>query len=76
MKWNLNEGNFILGPKGSGVCSEGSQITDETTCREACTMLNLPQGEILGDSLCYKDGQGNCYQNGRQGSGASMICKT
>ena len=75
MKYNLNEETFILGPKGSGVCSEGTQITDGKTCREACTMLNLPQGEILGNNFCYKDGQGNCYQNGHQGSGASMICK-
>lgn len=71
-----NEGTFILGPKGSGDCSEGTQIKDEKTCKEACTFLNLPLGEILGNFGCYKDGQGNCYQNGRQGSGASMICKT
>ena len=77
LKWNLvpNEGNFILGVKGSGVCSEGTQITDETTCREACRTLNIPQAEILGYNKCYKDRHGKCYQNGHQGSGASMICK-
>merc|ERR1712136_369940 len=66
---------FIVGPKGSGGCSEGTQIADEKTCREACTFLNLPLGQILGNYKCYKDGQGNCYQNGRQGPEASMICK-
>ena len=76
MKWNLDEGTFILGPKGSKGCSEGTQIADEKTCREACTFLNLPLGEIFGNDACYKGGQGDCYQNGRQGSGASMICKT
>ena len=77
LKWNLvaNEGNFILGVKGSGVCSEGTQITDETTCREACRTLNIPQAEILGYNKCYKDRHEKCYQNGHQGSGASMICK-
>jgi len=70
-----NEGNFILGVKGSGVCPEGTQITDETTCREACRTLNIPQAEILGYNKCYKDRHEKCYQNGHQGSGASMICK-
>ena len=74
-KCNLNEGTFILGQKGSGGCSEGTQIADEKTCREACTFLNFPLGQILGNYKCYKDGQGNCYQNGRQGPGSSMICK-
>ena len=37
--------------------------------------LNLPLKEILGNYKCYKDGLGNCYQNGRNGDGASLICK-
>ena len=70
-----NERKFVIGPKGSGTCSEGSAIMDEKTCREACRSLNIPQEEILGNYKCFKDEFGDCYQNGRQHSGASMICK-
>ena len=70
-----NKGEYVLGPKGSGSCSEGTQIMDEASCREACRALNLPLAEILGNQKCYKDHEGKCYQNGRQGSGASLICK-
>ena len=48
---------------------------DESTCIKACMRLNLPLKEILGNYKCYKDGLGNCYQNGRNGDGASLICK-
>ena len=77
LKWNLevNEGNFGLGSKGSGVCSEGTQITDETTCREACGALKIPHAEILGNNKCYKSGKEKCYQDGYHGPGASLICK-
>ena len=47
---------------------------DEKTCKQACKALNVPQIQILGNNLCYKDHQGNCYQNGRNGAGASLIC--
>ena len=77
-KWNSveNNGEYVLGPKGSGSCSEGTQIIDEASCREACRTLNLPHGIVLGNHKCYKNKQGKCFQDGRQGSGASLICKT
>jgi len=52
----------------------GKAIMDEKTCKQACKALNVPQIQILGNNLCYKDHQGNCYQNGRNGAGASLIC--
>ena len=55
-------------------CDEGL-IYDAKTCRDACKTLNLQQMEILGGELCYKDSQGNCYQNGGNGDSASVICK-
>ena len=79
VKWNTekNEWNFILGPKGTGVCSEGTLITDETACKEACRVLNLQQKAMQGNGKkCYKDDRENCYQNGHAGTGSSMICKT
>ena len=66
---------YVLGPKGSGSCSEGTQIMEKYPCIEACRALNLPLAKILGNQKCYKDQQGKCYQNGRQGAGASLICR-
>ena len=79
IKWNVgtNEWNFILGPKGTFVCSEGTLIKDESTCKEACRALNLQQMAIHGNGRnCYKDAREKCYQNGHAGYGSSMICKT
>ena len=65
---------FGFGIQGSGICSEGEIITDRTLCEDACRELDLPQKEILDNFKCYKDGAGNCYQNGHHGAGASLIC--
>ena len=43
-------------------------------CRVACKILDIPQKQILGGNVCYKDSQGNCYQNGRNGAGDSLVC--
>ena len=59
----------------SGKCSKGELIIDEKTCRDACIRLNIPQGEILGESKCYKNSTGKCLQNGHPTEGSSMICK-
>ena len=77
MNWNLevNEVKFVYGPKGTGVCSEGTPIMDETSCREACNALNLPQDRIHGNDVCYKRGyNGKCYQDGQQGGSGYLIC--
>ena len=71
-----NGRKFVIGPKGSGTCSEGSPITDEMTCRKACRSLNIPEQEILGNHKCYIDRFGDCYQNGRHHTGSSLICQT
>ena len=47
---------------------------DQSTCKTACDKLNIPKKQILGNYGCYKDGGGNCHQNGKNGGGASMIC--
>ena len=44
-------------------------------CRVACKILDIPQKQILGGNVCYKDSQGNCYQNGRNGAGDSLVCQ-
>ena len=56
-------------------CVMGKAIMDEKTCKEACNALNVPQIQILGNNVCYKDFHGNCYQDGKNGAGATLICK-
>ena len=68
------ETEFYLASRGSLRCPIGKAIMDEKTCKQACKALNVPQIQILGNNLCYKDHQGNCYQNGINGAGASLIC--
>ena len=66
---------FGFGIQGSGICSKGETIKDKTLCKDACRELDLPQKQILGDFECYKSKTGDCYQNGQNRAGASMICK-
>ena len=68
---------FFLGVKGKYDCSAGEKgfITDGTQCRTACKKLGLPLKQILGRYACYKDRKGNCYQDGHNGAGASLVCK-
>jgi len=71
----LHPDRFVFGVKGTGTCSDGEVIMDKETCETACKELNLQQKTLLGNHKCYKDGQGNCYQNGENGGGASIICQ-
>jgi len=73
--YKLKSSEFYFESRGSLRCAMGKAIMDEKTCKEACKALNVPQIQILGDHLCYKDSQGKCYQNGENGAGASLICK-
>ena len=50
-------------------------IRDKETCETACKKLNLPQKTLVDNFICYKDGQGNCYQDGLNGGGAFLICQ-
>lgn len=51
-------------------------VTDGEECERALVSLGVP---VVGVSkwsgnLCYKDGQGNGYNNGHQGGGAYIVC--
>ena len=67
--------SFFFGNRGQADCPNGDFINDQAMCKNACTQLNVPHKEILGGFVCYKDGGGNCHQNGKNGGGASMVCK-
>ena len=63
---------FFVSKKGSSVCNGGNAIISADKCKEACKALNLPQMQILGYDLCYKDNQGKCYQDGQERSARNM----
>ena len=65
---------FYFGAKGERDCRYGDPITTARECRQACKTLNLPQMQLRDWQLCYKDFQGKCYQDGRNGAGATPIC--
>ena len=65
-----------MGEKGSGTCSVGELILDETTCRDACKFFSLPERKFKSVyNICYKDRNGDCYQNGKNLVEAVPICK-
>ena len=65
---------YYFGAKGETDCRYGDPIMGASECREACQTLNLPQMQLQNWQLCYKDSQGKCYQDGRNGAGATPIC--
>ena len=66
---------YYLERKGKTSCAKGYTINDLATCKKACDYLKLPKQSIVGGNVCYKDSRGNCYQDGWNGAGASIICK-
>lgn len=37
--------------------------------------ISFKETDLQSGQLCYKDARGNCYQNGLNGKGASLICR-
>ena len=66
---------YFYGNEGKSDCPGGNKITDLATCKHACDDLKLPMMELENGNLCYKDFTGQCYQNGQNGGGASLVCK-
>ena len=66
---------YFFGNKGSLNCPDGETITEVATCKHACGQLNVPMVNLQDDNLCYKDYTGQCYQDGHNGAGASLVCK-
>ena len=71
---------FFVEDKGSTLCGGGYAIMGANKCKEACKALNLPQMQIHGSNLCYKDNEGKCWQDGqekwaRNRYGVSLICE-
>ena len=56
-------------------CPNGSNITDDESCREACNELKITIGEIETGYVCYKNVHGYCYQDGQIKEGDSLVCE-
>ena len=72
------ETSFFLGNKGKTDCPGGVAIKDEITCRIACTNLglSLEKRPIIDGFDCFKSSGGSCVQDGGNGPGRWLVCKT
>ena len=65
------------GDKGEDSCMLGSTISNRGDCETACESFPKEIGGTLKDgNRCYQAGNGKCRQDGREGSGASLICES
>ena len=68
---------YRVGDKGEDFCMLGSTISNRGDCETACESSDLEIGGTLKDgNRCYQAGNGKCRQDGREGSGASLICES
>ena len=65
---------YFLGNVGKEDCPGGSKINDISTCQKACNELKIPVKQLKDGDICFKDREGNCYQNGKNGGGAAFVC--
>ena len=69
---------FLYNDSSTENCPSGSNITDAVKCKEACKELNITVKKaesIESGYVCYKDIQGNCYQDGRNDERTSLVCE-
>ena len=57
-------------------CTGGSKIRDAEDCKSACNELDitLSSSTFKDGKPCYKGGNGQCSQNGRNGQLAIFVC--
>jgi len=72
------EARFVL--QDSTGCSTGySEVRNGNVCCAALQYLRINQGSTIKTSSnnpCYKSGDGNGYNDGRNGGGASYVCQS
>ena len=67
---------YFLAEKGDDTCPVGSTIVETADCWTACNDIGGSALVNPKDSHpCYLAGNGKCRKDGKQGSGASLICK-
>ena len=66
---------YSIAAKGE-LCLSGFMILTTVDCEDACNDLGIgPIGKLKDGNPCYMAGNGKCRQDGRDGSGASLICE-
>ena len=70
------DASYLLSQTGKKSCTSGAKILDVQECKNACSYLeiNLSGRTFKRGKACYKGGSGVCNQDGRQGSGATLVC--
>jgi hypothetical protein len=66
---------YSIEDKGEDSCMWGSTISKKDDCETACNSFPLDTGTLKDGYRCYQAGNGKCRQDGREGSGASLICE-
>ena len=69
--------SYLLSQTGKKSCTTGAKIIDVQECKNACSYLeiNISGKTFKTGKACYKGGSGVCNQDGRQGSGATLVCR-
>ena len=67
---------YSIEDKGEDSCMWGSTISKRDDCETACNSFPLDTGTLKDGYRCYQAGNGKCRQDGREGSGASLICES
>ena len=66
---------YHIETRGRRSCLSGEMIHEKMECTFACLKLGLPLAKMTDGKPCYQAGNGKCRQDGRNGSGASLVCK-
>ena len=68
----LDDPNYFLHKR----CRGGSKILSVEECKSACNELEIPLSSkpFKNGKPCFRGGNGKCFQNGRRGKQAKLIC--
>ena len=68
----LDESNYFVHKR----CRGGSKIMKVKECKSACNELEIPLSSkpFKNGKPCFRGGNGKCFQNGRRGKKAKLIC--
>ena len=68
----LDESNYSVHKR----CRGGSKIKKVKECKSACNELEIPLSgkPFKNGKPCFRGGNGKCFQNGRRGKKAKLIC--
>ena len=67
---------YSIAAKGESCLSGSTTILNAVDCETACKDQGIDSfGKLKDGNPCYLAGNGKCRQDGKDGSGASLICE-